>query len=329
VDEPNGYNRALAKAKMFKGQPTLSGIGTWQADMEEYLEYRVRQKEFVPETVRGTRHVLEKFFQNVGKTTIADITYEDAKRYFENDVVQRDTSRRTHFARLSGFVSWALENQKVPEHFLKKVKVKRPPAQDAAREDFLDDSEIRAVIDYAKEEYAHDLKLRFILYMGFHMGLRKKEISFARCENFILGDREIASYWVTGFEDCDGWSFNTKNKKRRVIKIGEEFYNFLMDEYTFAPRQIWALEGGTGRKGVYRYEWRDRFNTFMKRALEERVSRYGLNITPHSMRHSFITSAIRKAIPIGVVARQSGCTISTIDKHYFHYLVQEEEKAVF
>ncbi len=59
---------------------------------------------------------LPAVFTVMGKPTAKQISEQDARDYFEK-LVGEDSSRRTHYARLRGFVSWTVEKGKVPFHF--------------------------------------------------------------------------------------------------------------------------------------------------------------------------------------------------------------------
>jgi integrase len=320
VDAPNAYNEALKRAKAVKSRPALVGMGTWEADLAEYLDRREEggtKRLFTKSSRHGTEWVCRRFFTAMGKETAKEISETDAGDYFKN-LVGADSSRRTHYARVRGFVSWMVERGRVPFHFLEKVKVKRPRVHEVARKEYLEIEEIRACLDEAREW--GDLQLRFILYCGLMAGMRKLEISLARTDWFFLDEALIV---IPYEQETDRWVFTSKNKQMRVIPMPPEFRKFLEKEYLFSPEQTWALrgDGRGGNHADYRYEFRDRVNTFMKRFLEGN----GLGdkkITIHGLRHSFASALIKSGLPLPVVAAYMGNTTTVLEGHYWHHRPQ-------
>jgi integrase len=320
VDAPNAYNEALKRAKLVKSRPALAGVGTWEADLKEYLDRKEEggtKRLFTNASRQGTEWVCRRFFTAMGKETAKEIGENEARDYFDK-LVGKDSSRRTHYARLRGFVSWMVEKGKVPFYFLEKVEVKRPRVHEVARSEFLEIEEIRRCLEEAREW--GDLELRFILYCGLMAGMRKLEISLARTDWFLLEQDMIV---IPYEEETDQWVFTSKNKKMRVIPLHPEFREFLENEYSFAPDQKWALrgDGKGGSHSQYRYEFRDRVNTFMKRFLKENGLAHK-HITIHSQRHSFASALIKKGLPLPVVAAYMGNSTKVLEGHYWHHIPQ-------
>ncbi len=316
------YNEALKKAKQIKGRPSIAGVGTWQSDLDTYLAEQRRDRKFTKATDRGTRHCVETFFKAIKKDICLEVELKDSQAFFDSTIKSPDTTRQTYLGRLRGFVRWLKENDKIDTDFLRGVKgVFRPKPHAVARDQYLEPWEIANLMTYCTNSVTHytDLDLKFILMCGFYAGMRKKEIVMARTHWFHIANSNI---YIPYFEETDGMIFETKNKKPRVVPIVQQFEDFLLNEYPFAAEQKWALRKGKGTVW-YRYDFRDRFNSFIKEAKQNGWIGATQHITPHSMRHSFASAALSAGKTMAIVASWMGNTTKVLETHYWHSIPQK------
>jgi integrase len=163
-----------------------------------------------------------------------------------------------------------------------------------ARRDFCTPAQVEKLIaECARED------LRFVLFAGFHAGLRKQEIIEARPFWFDVPNRQIH------LRKHDGIQF--KDREERSLPLTEEFALFLKgyglrDPYMLRPE---VAKG----KSLYRYDFDRPFNDYMKRQGMEWV-------TTHTMRHTFASLLASSGENIFNIAVWLGDDVRVVQKHY-------------
>jgi len=158
-------------------------------------------------------------------------------------------------------------------------------------------------------EKAQTDNLRFVLYCGFHAGLRRGEIMHARPAWFDLGRRVLT---VPRMDEVGENKFQIKDDESRDIPLSQQFSAFLRD---FLPKieEGYCLQNPTKRRSkAGTYDFRLPFSEFA--AACGRPELY-----PHAMRHSWISELCNSGNhSIQEVSAWSGDTIDTIEKNYWH-----------
>src|SRR5262249_47986459 len=150
-----------------------------------------------------------------------------------------------------------------------------------------------------------DPELKFILYAGFHAGLRKSEILGARVFWFDLkaGLLHVQNEPETGFI--------LKDRENRAIPLTDDFKNFLATYLAGRELNSYALrQEESGGKGDYRYEF--------KRVVHSHFKRCGVTSTIHDMRRSFASNLVSRGVSIYKVARWLGDGVAVVEKSYGH-----------
>ncbi len=158
--------------------------------------------------------------------------------------------------------------------------------------------------------------LRFVLFCGFHLGLRRNEIVEARPQWFNLSTK-LATVMILENDDAEAREldpFLPKGAKERSIPLSKAFTEFLTG--WLDPRWDYCLDPD-GRRGlsVYRYDPR--------RPFEEYVAAQKLPwVTFHTMRRTFGSIAATKGASLYHIANWLGDDYRTTADHYAHLIPQ-------
>jgi integrase len=157
-----------------------------------------------------------------------------------------------------------------------------------------------AGVEKAKQD-AEDLK--FILYAGFHAGLRRKEIGMAKVFWF---DVEHGLIHAQNMPDED---FTLKDRDNRTIDMTDEFKIFLKEylkdrkpnEFVLRPQKT---------KGIWKYRYD------FSRGVEGHFRSVGVKCSIHDMRRSFASNLVSSGVSIYNVAKWLGDRVDVVENHY-------------
>jgi integrase len=157
-----------------------------------------------------------------------------------------------------------------------------------------------AGIEKAKRE-AEDLK--FILYSGFHAGLRRKEISMAKVFWFDLDHGLIHA------QNMPDEEFTLKDRDNRTIDMTDEFKVFLA-EYLKARKPEDFVLRPQKSKGTWKYRYD------FSRMVEGHFRNVGVKCSLHDMRRSFASNLVSSGVSIYTVAKWLGDRVDVVEKSY-------------
>ena len=156
-------------------------------------------------------------------------------------------------------------------------------------------------------------ELKFILFCGFHGGLRKGEIDQARPEWFDL------TLDIIHIVESDDWK--PKDKDKRTIPLTKAFQKFLLDEMSVngeMPGPFVIQPEKVQGKARYRYDLRKPFEAY--------VNAKGFKwLKPHTMRHTFASLLAIKGVSIFKIAKWLGDDVKVVERHYAHLLPQDSD----
>ncbi len=149
------------------------------------------------------------------------------------------------------------------------------------------------------EEAARELK--FILYCGFHAGLRRREIGMAKVSWF---DLKAGLLHVANDE-----GFTSKDSENRTIPLTDEFLKFLKGFLSSRKANEFCLkhEHLAGR-GKYRYDF--------QRTVRSHFRMLSVDLDIHGMRRSFASNLVSEGESIFIVAQWLGDGVQVVQKHY-------------
>ena len=263
----------------------------------EYLEYLELEKGLSQNTLDAYRRDLESFSDSAG---IEDINYVDRmvinsyvrtlreKKYAPTSIIRKVASLR-------GFFKWVtsvgileknpaatLEQPKVPQRLPKVVTVKE-------MEDMLHNN-------LTPLEHV-------IMELLYSCGLRVSELV-----NLKINDIDLASKYVR----CFG-----KGSKERIIPIGEmakltvkEYLpqrDFLIKKYNLNTKRLLILENGrlVTRQDIYTF-------------IHSQGKLINKNISPHTLRHSFVTHLLENGADLRIVQELLGHSDVSTTQLYTH-----------
>lgn len=255
--------------------------------------------------------VLRCWAADFGDVTPESVTTEQLRAW--HDRRARATSPSTAYGNLMllrGFFNWChLEARLTSRNPAEPLTARRNPARvpqpkSAARADFCT-PELR---DHLLAACPRD-DLRFILYCGFHAGLRKAEIIEARAEWFDL------HAGLLHLRKHSGITF--KDSEERTIPLTQEFRDWMKKNgprtgYILAP---WKEQRG---RSLYRYD----FERFYSHFMTAQGCRW---VTPHIMRHTFASLLASAGVSIFKIATWLGDEVRVVEKHYAKLLPKDSE----
>ncbi len=318
VDSPpeakaKAFADAIIAASKIRGkpQPGRRKKTPWKSAISKYITEKLagvkpphmagkRSGSFSDSTADRTNGIITVFARECGAPTPQQVTLKHLQKYYDTRRTKSEASAQTSVNRVQAFL----------EHLNCCPGRVLFPA-DAKKERRL----VTVSIETSNSMIANapSDKLRFILYAGFHAGMRRSEIVQARPKWFDLVRRVCT---VPGREDQPQANGNvhkwrSKDKETREIPLSEEFTAFL--RVYLDPTALFVLEPDKCfRKARYRYDPRRIFENYMK-------SLGRGDVFYHAMRHSFISSLCNSGNhSITEVAAWSGDTIEVIETNYWH-----------
>jgi integrase len=304
--ETESESAAAAAAIGILNAPALVASQEFTAEMEAYFAEGLKNEKLAAATVDRRRKVLEHFAATCGITRPQDITTEACERWL---AVRRKTSLpltvQTYFTQIAGFCSWLVRKQKIRVNPTTKVEMGKIVV--TARKNFLPKDTIRDLIINAPND-----DLRFILFCGFHAGMRKLEITEARPDWFRLaGAKGSINIRRTP-------TYKPKDKEERTVPLSAEFTAFLTGYLAKLPaKATWVLRPSErGINAIYRI--------FFDQELRRYMQAQKVRCSTHDMRRSFVSNKlIEDGRLVFKLARWTGTDIQTLQKHYGHLLVDD------
>jgi integrase len=253
------------------------------------------------ETAKTNRYILVKFAADVGADYVSDVSTGSLNRWLaELGKTHRRESLCSYSAVVLAFGRWLHKRRLVTYYpFEGFERPERPP---------------KGRLNWVKKDDAHKLiesapddGVRFILYCGFHAGLRRGEIGWAKVGWFDLENNliHVASDPEAGVLLKD---------ENRTVPITKPFAEFLMKyigdrsptEYVLAPRK----EKGLAK---YRYDFVKQFKSHVK------------SCTIHDMRRSFASNLASAGVSIYKIAQWLGDRVDVVERSYGHLAPADQD----
>jgi integrase len=295
---------AQKRAEEIRAHPLLNACLTFPDEVQAFVAYKRKMREWTPSTAKKV-NMLTAFGRELspGKTT-ARITTVDLQKYHD-ELLGRglsDTTVHGYMMIFRSFFNWAVDVRKI---------MRRNPVDDVR----VVKTEGKARADFATYELRDKLireapndDLRFILYCGFHAGMRKLEIIEARAFWFDL-DAKMIHMRKTA-------TIQFKDRDERSIPMTEEFAAFLR---VYGVHQPFMLKPDVKHgRSLYRYDFR--------RPLERYMAAQGVPwLTTHILRHTFASLLASSGVSILKIATWLGDDVATVQKHYAKLLPGDKD----
>ena len=301
---------AITKALRIRANPLLAGANPLSEEIKKYLEAKQEEGIFTRNSADSRGPVLKAWINNRKLKEVREISEDEIKSWLSSLRRRKDrlaeSSIETYGMIIRGFCAWLVTEHKLRENPAAFIKAKT--ATSAKRRRFC----LREQVDNLISE-CPDLELKFILYCGFHGGLRKGEIVQARPEWF---DLRLNIIHIVESED-----WRTKDKDKRTIPLTKAFRDFLLEEMPVdgeLPGPFLIQPNKKQGKARYRYDFRKPFADY--------INGKGLAwVKPHVMRHTFASLLAIAGVSIFKIAQWLGDGVKVVERHYAHLLPQDSD----
>jgi integrase len=298
---------AALKATRWRHSPELESGDLLKHAVERFVDYmsarndRGESKGWAKATAGSKHYVLNTFAAWCGKIRAGDVNPDRMRRYYQARVAA--TSATTAYGNvmtIRSFFNWCRDVEKtIRDNPCAALRLSVPSS--APRKDFCPPELVARLIAECPRE-----DLKFVLFCGFHAGLRALEIVEARPFWFDLKACQLHLRKTP--------TIQFKDREERSIPMTGEFVRFIRDEYGLREPFMLHPENEHGRNR-YRYDF--------KRPFAEYMMRQGCPwVTPHTMRHTFASLLASDNHSIFKIAVYLGDGVKVVEKHYAKLLPQ-------
>ena len=174
--ETDDAAEAVRKVQLIRAAPSLNDSSPLRAEIARFIAYKVRMNAYTPSSALTKRNKLLLFAKEMPQEACAaSVTSRQVQGYYD-DARKRvtDTTALGYMMTLQAFFRWAVGEAHIArQNPVKQAKFAKPMGR--ARQDFCTyELRDKLIADAPSDD------LRFILYCGFHAGLRFQEIVEAR-----------------------------------------------------------------------------------------------------------------------------------------------------
>jgi len=269
--------------------------------VEDYLAMAQQRtkKPMRVRTAKTIKYILLKFIKDNRIESAREIDYQTNKRWLGRlkEAGKSADTLNKYAMSLRAFVAYLVGEKLVAGAEFEKFEI--PERASIGRRSWLPMEVVNKVIAEAK-----DPELKFILYCGFHAGLRKSEIIATRVKWF---DLEAGLLHV---QNDPASGFILKDRENRVIPLSEPFKKWAAEFLKGKEPDEYAIRPEKGPGGEYRYDF--------KRAICSHFKRCGVTCTIHDMRRSFASNLVSRGVSIYKVARWLGDGVAVVERSYGH-----------
>lgn len=295
-------HEAIRKASELNRAPIAKDSAAVFDWVEPFLQHKITLNRYSAASVESKRAVLRKFarFVHCPPAAVSRAMVESFHASLREAKLSDETADG-YVSTVRAFFRWAIQVQKLcRENPASGLHLPRIVTR--ARRDFCTPEQVERLIrDCPRED------LRFILYCGFHAGLRKNEIIEAQPFWFDVPNRQIHLRKHPGIR--------FKDREERSVPMTHDFAAFLQG---YGLRHPYMLHPEVQKgKSLYRYDFEHYFDAY--------VNSQGIpfRITTHTMRHTFasLLASARAADggpanSIYEIAVWLGDDIRVVQKHY-------------
>jgi integrase len=212
-----------------------------------------------------------------------------------------EPTAQTYLGHLKTFLAHLVDKRKLRRN---PVEVEFDRIKKARRKAFCTKEQVTALL-----QANSDPQMAFILYCGFHAGLRREEIGEARPEWFDL------DAGLLHLQRSDTWE--PKDRDDRTIPLTEEFIAFLRHYGRPSPFMIEP-------KKLAKKKWRYRYD--FRRPFQQLVKSIGLDwVHIHTMRHTFGSLKVSDGVSLYKVAVWLGDLERVVQDHYGYLIPKDLE----
>lgn len=302
---------AVDEALRLTREAPLEESREFLVEMEAYFAAGITSKRLSRFTVEMRRYAVKDYAATMKVGRLAHITPDSLERWMDTLRGRnfKPNSVDSYFMHLRGFITHLVNENKLRENPCKRVKLGKPVIR--VRTNFLTKATIRDCLAKAPSD-----EMRFVMFCGFHAGMRSLEIVEARPDWFRLSDGSRRGCVKIG----ETATYRPKDKEERTIPLSADFEAFLRRYLPTLPagaQWVFRPEVLPRPKKLRRTSFARGFTLFMQ-ALGHRCS-------PHDMRRSFVSNKLHDdSSLIFKLARWTGTNVLTLQRHYAHLLADDD-----
>jgi integrase len=295
---------AITKARAILAEGLINpkqktGIERAITDYLQMAQKRVR-KPMRPETVKNVRFMLQSYTKHSGIEFLGDITQksiEDWVATLRDEGKSRDTIH-SYVTRLKTFITCLVGLKQLRPDILDAIHIPERAAR--GRRNWLRSEAVAEIIAQSKNP-----ELTFVLYCGFHAGMRRNEISNAKVGWFDL------EHGLIHIQNDPKTGFVLKDRDNRAVPISEPFANFLKNFLVDRNKNAYVLKPNQ-QTGVWRYRYD--FN----RIVRTHFAKCNVVCSIHDMRRSFASNLVSAGESVYIVAGWLGDGVQVVERSYGH-----------
>lgn len=262
---------------------------------------KLRDATWAPTTHRNAIYTIAEFARATGDPAAESLAADHVRAWHTQTAAATSASSAQHHLRtIRSLLGRLVTMGYLIENPAAALGIPKPRA--SRRERFCTRAERDRLVDSAD-----DPALRFVLFAGFHAGLRYGEIAAARPDWFHVDDA-TGTGWITIQNDrTQGQEWDTKTDAARTVPLSREFVAFLADYGRPAPYML--------RPDIERGAWRYRYDARVP--FKKHAAAQGLGwVSFHTMRHTFGSLLTIAGVPEIKIIRWMGITRQTFERHY-------------
>jgi integrase len=298
--------KAIQEARAILGGNLMidaAPTGTLTREIDSYLIYAQQRekKAMTPGSARNVRYALRVFIKDTGITSLDSITVPLVTAWVRGlkAAGKSQDTLRSYASYLKTLTRYLHTHGKMRKDLLEKYEL--PGATPQGRQNWLKKDVVKRIIEAAGD----DDHLKFILYCGFHAGLRRNEIGMAKVGWFDVDAGLLHA------QNMPDEAFTLKDRDNRTIDLTNEFRAFLTrylegrdnpGEFVLCPNKT---ERGANK---YRYDFR--------RLVESHFRKVGVDCSCHDMRRSFASNLVSAGVSIYTISRWLGDRVDVVERHY-------------
>jgi integrase len=244
-------SEAITKGVRIRVNPLLTGADPLAEEIKNYLADKQEKGTYTRNSADSRAPVLKMWAKARNLREVREINTDEIKVWL-NSLRRRkkrlkESSIESYGTIIRGFCAWLVEGNKLQENPAAFIKAKISTSAKERR--FCRREQVDLLISECV-----DRELKFILYCGFHAGLRKGEIVQARPQWF---DLKLNIIHITESE-----TWKPKDKDKRTIPLTTAFKKFLEDKMAIdgeLPEPFLVYPTKVQGKSRYRYDFRKPF----------------------------------------------------------------------
>jgi integrase len=288
-------SEAITLASQINGSPLNVSAAPISDLIDPYLAHKRLLKRYTEASCESKRAILQKFARFTAGADAVSVTKRIVQDFYNrqrSDGLADDTAA-SYLAAVRAFFAWCVDVQHIRrDNPCKGLQLARISPK--ARRNFCTPELVEKLINDCPRD-----DLKFVLFCGFHCGLRKNEIIEARPFWFDTANGQLH------LRKHDGIEF--KDREERSLPLTYQFVAFLKSYGMLTPYMLHPeVEKG---KSLYRYDFERPFRDYMKTKGCEWV-------TTHIMRHTYASLLASAGESIFNIAVWLGDDVRVVQKHY-------------